>query len=152
MNRTDVVDIYHPGKIRLTIGSMVVAAGTAMLIYGLVRKSCTVGPGESCEGAGVDKLLLIQGGVGAILGGGALALAGWFAYDDSTTAAEPSPAIPSAQAMRHSLSRLTCSFCSHYESGGMPVDRSWTQSNKPKDCQLSVDEGGLQPRQCYHRP
>ena len=113
MSRTDVVEISHPGKVRLTIGSMIVAAGAAMLIYGLVRKPCTVGPGESCEEAFVGHFMLIQGGVGALLGGGALAITGWFAYDNSTTAAEPSRVIPSTEAMRHSLPRLTCSFCPH---------------------------------------
>jgi hypothetical protein len=114
VNRGDVVDIDHPGKVRLTLGTMIAAAGAAMLIYGLAREPCRTshpGSGEGCEEAFLNWILIMDGAA-ALLGGSALAITGGFAYHNSTTATEFSPAIPSTQAMRHSLPRLTCSFCS----------------------------------------
>jgi hypothetical protein len=113
VNRADVVDIAHPGKVRLTTGMMIAAAGVSLLIYGLVHNPCSGGnPGDSCEEA-ILNLFWIEGGVSMIVGGGVLATTGGFTYYNSVTAAKPSPAIPSRQAIRHSLPRLTCSFCSH---------------------------------------
>lgn len=112
VSRADVVDISHPGKVRLTTGTMIAAAGAALLIYGLVHNPCAGGnPGDSCEEAFAN-LVWIQGGLGMLVGGAALATTGGFAYYNSVTAAKPSPALPSTQAMRNSLPRLTCSFCS----------------------------------------
>ena len=112
VSRDDVVDIAHPGKVRLTTGTMLAAAGAALLIYGLVHDPCPgAKPGDSCEEA-FGNLMWIQGGLGMLVGGAALATTGGFAYYNSVTAANPSPALPSTQAMRNSLPRLTCSFCS----------------------------------------
>ena len=38
ISRSEVVDIDHPGKARLTTGVLMVAGGAAMLIYGLVHR------------------------------------------------------------------------------------------------------------------
>jgi hypothetical protein len=117
VSRGDIVDINHPGKVRLTLGSMIAAVGAAMLISGLVRESCHSshpGSGEGCEEVFL-KWILIMDGAAALAGGGALAITGGLAYYNSKTATEFTPADAHTQAMRDSLPRLTCSFCSHSE-------------------------------------
>ena len=83
-----------------------------MLIYGLVHQPCNPGPqNDTCDYS--ENLMLIVTSIPLLVGGGVLATSGGLTYHDSVTAARPSPAIPSTQALRHSLPRLTCSFCSH---------------------------------------
>jgi hypothetical protein len=109
ISRSDVVDEDHPGKVRLTTGMLMVAGGAAMFIYGLVHQPCGVGT-DVCDYSG--KVMAIVFAVPLLVGGGALATSGGLTYHNSVTAAKPSSVVPSAQAMRHSLPRLTCSFCS----------------------------------------
>ena len=109
INRSDVVDIDHPGKVRLTTGMLAIAGGAAMLIYGLVHQPCGGGT-DVCDYSG--KVMPIVFAVPLLVGGGALVTSGGLAYHTSVTAAKPSSVVPSAQAMRHSLPRLTCTFCS----------------------------------------
>jgi hypothetical protein len=109
ISRSDVVDIDHPGKVRLTTGVLMVAGGAAMLLYGLVHQPCS-GGGDACDYSG--KVIAIVSAVPLLAGGGVLATSGGLTYYNSVTAATPSSVVPSTQAMRHSLPRLTCSFCS----------------------------------------
>jgi len=50
VSRADVLDIGHPGKVRIATGTLIVAAGASMLIYGLLHPSCsgTRTPQEDC--------------------------------------------------------------------------------------------------------
>jgi hypothetical protein len=112
VSRDDVVAIAHPGIVRLTTGTMIAVAGVALLIYGLVHKPCPgSNPGDECEEI-FGNLLDIAGGVNMLVGGTVLATTGGFAYYNSVNAAAPSPSVHGMQAMRGSLRRLTCSFCS----------------------------------------
>ncbi len=112
VSRADVVDVDHPGKVRLTTGMLMLAGGAAMLIYGLVHQPCNPGPlNDTCNYS--ENLMLIVSSFPLLVGGCVLATSGGLTYHDSVTAARPSPAIPGTQAMRYSQPRLTCSFCSH---------------------------------------
>jgi hypothetical protein len=110
ISRSDVVDIDHPGKIRLTTGTLMVVGGAAMLLSGLLHQPCS-GGGDVCDYSW--KVNAIIYAIPLLAGGGVLATSGGLTYYKSVTAAAPSPVVPSPQAMRHSLPRLTCSFCSH---------------------------------------
>jgi len=115
VNRADVVDIGHPGKVAFATGMTIAVAGASMLIYGLVRPSSCSGtrtPGEDCAWDNLAKeIALIGGGLFGLSAGGALAAAGGVAYEDSVAAAKPLSVIPSTQAMRDPLPRLICTFC-----------------------------------------
>ena len=108
VNRADVLDIGHPGKVRIASGTMIVAAGASMLIYGLLYPSCRGArtPQEDC-GWDFGKLMRTQLGVFGLVAGGALTTSGLLAYDDSVTAARAYPVIPKRQAMQRSLPRFT---------------------------------------------
>ena len=108
VNRADVLNISHPGKVRIASGTIIAAAGLSMLIYGLLYPSCTGTrtPQEDC-GFDVGKLVWIQLGALGLVSGGALTSAGLFAYDNSVTAARAYPVIPNRQAMQRSPPRST---------------------------------------------
>jgi hypothetical protein len=110
ISRADVVDIDHPGKIRLATGMMSTTGGAALLIYGLVHQPCTRGV-DTCDYSG--NLMAIVSAIPLLVGGVVLAASGGLTYHRSVAASNPSPAIPSTQAMQHSLPRLTCTFCTH---------------------------------------
>jgi len=110
ISRSDVVEIDHPGKVRLVTGILMVAGGAAMLLYGLVHQPCS-GVSDVCDYSG--KVTAIVFAVPLLVGGGALATSGGFTYRNSVVAAKPSSVFPGAQALRHSLPRLACSFCAH---------------------------------------
>jgi hypothetical protein len=108
VNRADVLDIGHPGKVRIASGAIIVVAGASMLIYGLLHPSCagTRTPQEDC-GFDFGKLAWIQLGVLGLVSGSALTTAGLFAYDNSVTATRAYPVIPNRQATRRSYPRFT---------------------------------------------
>jgi hypothetical protein len=110
ISRSDVVEIDHPGKVRLVTGILMVAGGATMLLYGLVHQPCS-GASDVCDYSG--KTMAIVFAVPFLVGGGALATSGGLTYRNSVVAAKPSSVVPGAQALRHSLPRLACSFCVH---------------------------------------
>jgi len=113
VSRAEVVNISHPGKIRLTTGILIASAGVAMVLYGLLHQPCSGRPpGDACEQSW-DDLGAIADGVAFLTGGGVLAISGGLSYYNSVTVAEPAAPMQGTQAMRHPLPRLTCSFCSH---------------------------------------
>jgi hypothetical protein len=107
VNRADVLDISHPGKVRIATGTTIAAVGASMLIYGLLYPSCrgTRTPQEDC-GWDFGKLMWTQLGVFGLVAGSPLAASGWFAYENSVTAAKAYPVIRNWEAMQRSLPRF----------------------------------------------
>jgi hypothetical protein len=108
VDRSDVVDIDHPGNVLLTTGIVIATLG-ALMLAGSFAVSCS-GQG-SCEGPGATKLMLLLGGINNLSYGIPLAVSGGIIYSRSVTAAKPSQVSPNTQAMKQSLPRPTCSFC-----------------------------------------
>lgn len=110
VSRVDVLEISHPGKVRIAIGAVIAAAGAAALIYGQVHQWCAGGTRTPQEDCGFDVRPLVWTQLGALgLGSGvALTAAGLYAYVNSVTAAMASEFIPNRQAMQRSLPRFTC--------------------------------------------
>jgi hypothetical protein len=113
VSRTEVVDISHPGKIRLVTGLALAAAGASLLVYtyGFFKPCRGSRPGDECADVFLS-LPLIGTGLTGVIAGGSLATAGGIAYLDSVTAAAPPPDTPSIRTMRRAVPRMTCSFCS----------------------------------------
>jgi hypothetical protein len=108
LDRSDIVDIDHPGNVRLTIGIAAAVLGTVMLVGANTSLFCS--HGSSCVSPeGFLGLYLF--GMGFALASLPLVGTGWWTYAHSVRAAEPALLPLDTQANIHDLPRLTCSFC-----------------------------------------
>jgi hypothetical protein len=116
VDRSDVVEIDHPGKRNLTIGIVAAALGTFVLVGANTRLFCRHdSPCVSWETWLVSDLL----GGDLILASFPFMATGLWAYESSVTAAKPAPLSIGSQAEAHDLPRLACSFCAkHQETRG----------------------------------
>jgi hypothetical protein len=108
VDRSDIVDIDHPGNVRIITGMACAALGTLMLVGAGTSLFCS--HGSSCVSPEGFLMLFLFGGsfTTASL---PLVGTGLWTYERSVRAAKPAPLPLGTQANTHDLPRLTCSFC-----------------------------------------
>ena len=104
VDRSDIVDVDHPGKLLMTMGLVSAGLGLLTLLGGVLTYTSSAPQSDE----------RMVGGMFSLIGGGTLVWAlpmaglGTFQWMESRDALVPQT---SRQAMRESLPRLTCSFC-----------------------------------------
>jgi hypothetical protein len=106
VDRSDMIDVDHPGNVLMTTGLVISSFALLMLVSGIlaVKSANPQGSGEDRFGG----YLNIWMGGGTLVWALPMALFGGFQWSDSQNALVPKTPT---QAMRESLPRLTCSFC-----------------------------------------
>ena len=106
VDRSDIVDMDHPGNVVMTTGLVYASIGLLMLVSGIMSRRSS-DPQGSGEDRFVGGIMMWMGGM-SLAGGLPLAVGGAFQWMESRDALVPQ--VPT-QAARDSLPHLTCSFC-----------------------------------------
>jgi len=106
VDRSDIVEVDHPGNVLMTTGLVISSFALLMLVSGIVAVK-TANPQGSGEDSLVGAVAIWMGSMTAAV---SLPLAGFGAFQWIESRYALVPQIPT-QAMRESLPRLTCSFC-----------------------------------------